>query len=167
MSGTSTHAPDTVYVIYIATTPEKLWEALTGSEFTSQYFFGRRIESDWKAGSRVAYLMPDGSVDVWGKILQSEPPRLLSFTWNVEWREDHAKYLGKTLEELRRLPECIVTFQIDALGEAVRLTMTESHLGAIEDKLLEGGRRGWPVILSGLKSLLETGRPLPKFDMAK
>jgi len=68
-------------------------------------------------------------------------------------------------EEYRHLPECIVTFQIDPLGDLVRLTMTESHPTPIDEKYLEGGRRGWPVILSGLKSLLETGRPLPKFEM--
>jgi hypothetical protein len=63
------------------------------------------------------------------------------------------------------VPENLVTFQIDPLGEVVRLTMTESHQEPVEDKLLEGGRRSWPIILSGLKTLFETGRPLPKFDL--
>jgi uncharacterized protein YndB with AHSA1/START domain len=146
---------ETVYVTYIVTTPEKLWAALTDPAFTRQYFFGRRIESDWQAGSQVTYRMEDGQADVQGKILESDPPRRLSFTWNVV-----------RMEEYRHLPECIVTFQIDPLGDLVRLTMIESHPTPIDEKYLEGGRRGWPVILSGLKSLLETGRPLPKFDMA-
>jgi uncharacterized protein YndB with AHSA1/START domain len=158
--------PETVYVTYIVTTPEKAWAALTSPEFTRQYFFGRRIESDWKVGSAVKYLMEDGRTDVFGNILECEPPRVLSFTWNVEWRDEHAKALGRPLDELRRLPESMVTFQIDALGEVVRLTMTESHQIELDEKMLEGGRRGWPVILSGLKSLLETGRALPAFNMS-
>ncbi|HVB56774.1 MAG TPA: SRPBCC family protein [Candidatus Acidoferrales bacterium] len=159
--------PKTVYVTYIVTTPEKLWAALTDAAFTKQYFFGRRVESDWSAGSAVTYRMEDGRPDVYGKVLQCQPPRLLSFTWNVEWREDHATHLGKSLDELRRLPECSVTFQLDDLGEVVRLTMTESHQLDPDESLLEGGRRGWPVILSGLKSLLETGHALPPFSMNK
>ena len=146
---------ETVYVTYIVTSPEKVWAALTGGESTRKYFFGRRIESDWKAGSIVRYWQEDGTLDVEGKILECEPPRRLSFTWKVMW-----------LEEYRNLPECIVTFQIDQLGEMSRLTMTESHPVPIDEKLLEGGRRGWPVILSGLKSLLETGKALPAWDWA-
>ena len=64
MSESGTHAPDTVYVIYIATTPAKLWVALTSPEFTSQYFFGRRIESDWKVDSCVAPLFSVLNFDV-------------------------------------------------------------------------------------------------------
>lgn len=147
--------PRTVYTTYIAASPDRVWEALTRPEFTTQYFFGRRIESDWKTGSAVKYWQPDGALDVQGKIMRCEPPRLLSFTWHVEWAK-----------ELRELPENLVTFQIDAPGEGIaRLTVTESHLDIIEDKMLEGGRRGWPVILSSLKSLLETGRALPQFNM--
>lgn len=86
-------------------------------------------------------------------MLECDPPRRLSLTWHVEWHEDY-----------RRLPEAIVTFQLDPLGDMVRLTMTQSHPEPIEEKYLEGGRRVWPVILSGLKSLLETGHPLPEFD---
>ncbi len=145
---------DTVYVTYIATTPEKLWAALTGPEFTPAYFFGRRVESDWKVGSPFILRMEDGRIDVQGKVLECDPPRRLSVTWHVEW-----------IEEFRHLPEAHVTFQLDPLADVVRLTMTESHPERIDDKYLEGGRRGWPVILSGLKSLLETGRPLPEFDL--
>ena len=145
--------PKTVYVTYIATTPEKVWAALTGPEFTRQYFFGRTIESDWNVGSRVAYYQEDGTLDVLGKVIECDPPRRLSITWHVEW-----------IEELKKLPDALVTFQIDALGGVVRLTMTESHQIALPDKMLEGGRRGWPIILSSLKSLLETGGPLPAFD---
>jgi len=147
--------PKTVYVTYIVTTPEKLWAALTSPEFTRQYFFGARVESDWKIGSVVKYWRPDGTLDVQGKVLECDPPRLLSITWHVEWHE-----------EFRKLPENLVTFQLVPLSDVVRLTMTESHQEPIDDKILEGGRRGWPVILSSLKSFLETGHPLPDFDMS-
>lgn len=145
--------PKTVYVTYIVASPEKVWAALTRAEMVKQYFFGRTIESDWKVGSPVRYWQEDGTLDVQGRIVESDEPRRLSYTWHVEW-----------LEEYRKLPDCLVTFQLDDLGQVVRLTMTESHQWEVDEKLLEGGRRGWPIILSGLKTLLETGRPLPKLD---
>ncbi|HEX8906762.1 MAG TPA: SRPBCC family protein [Longimicrobiaceae bacterium] len=145
----------TVYVIYIAAAPERVWEALTSGEYTRKYFFGRRIESDWKPGSKWALWMPDGRVDVRGKVLEADPPRRLSLGWRVEW-----------VEEMRHLPECIVTWTIEPVGDAmVRLTMEEAHPTPIPEELLEGGRQGWPMILSGLKTLLETGRPLPDFPV--
>jgi uncharacterized protein YndB with AHSA1/START domain len=140
----------TVYVIYIASTPEKIWAVLTGSAFTSQYFFGRTVESDWKKGSRWALRRPDGVVDVTGEVRASDPPRKLVLSWNVEGPP-----------ELKNLPEAIVSYEIEDLGTGtVRLTMTEAHPAPIPAYLLEGGRRGWPIILSGLKSLIETGKPL-------
>lgn len=141
----------TVYVTYIAATPERVWEALTSGEHTRRYFFGRRIESDWKEGSTWTLWMPDGRADVSGKVLKADPPRLLSVSWRVEW-----------VAEMRDLPDSIVTYTIEPVGEGiVRLTMEEAHPTPIPEELLEGGRQGWPMILSGLKTLLETGRPLP------
>lgn len=139
----------TVYVIYIAATAEKVWEALTSSAFTTQYFFGRSIESDWTVGASWKLRKPDGNNDVSGRVITSDPPRKLEISWNVDWVEP-------------KLPECFVTYEIETVGDAlVRLTMTEAHPTPIEAHLLEGGRKGWPMILSGLKSLLETGRALP------
>ena len=143
---------ETIYTNYIAASPEKAWNALTDGAITPLYFFGRRIESDWKVGATVLYLKDDGRVDIQGRVLICDEPRLLSYTWRVMW-----------LDEYRGLPEAIVTFQIDPLGEMIRLTMTEGHPTPIDEKYLEGGRRGWPLILSSLKSLLETGQPLPEF----
>ena len=148
--------PIHVYVTYIATTPEKVWEALTSPQITPLYFFGRRAESDWQVGSTFKMWQEDGTLDVQGKVLEADPPRRLSVTWHVEW-----------LEEFRHLPEVIVTYQIDDLGGLARLTMTESHPTPIDPKYYEGGRRGWPIIMSGLKSYLETGRALPPFDPSK
>jgi uncharacterized protein YndB with AHSA1/START domain len=143
-------ALDFTYVTYIVAPPDKVWAALTDGELTRRYFFGRKIESDWKAGSQVLYLHESGRVDIQGKVIAVDEPRLLSYSWRVMW-----------IEEYRLLPEAIVTFQIDPVGELVRLTMTESHPTPIDEKYVEGGRRGWPYVLSGLKTLLETDRPMP------
>ena len=141
----------TIYVTYIASTPPKVWAALTSSEFTRQFFFGRSVESDWKAGSPWNMRKPDGTIDVRGEVRESDPPRKLVITWKVDGPK-----------ELKDLPEAIVTYLIEEVSEAVvRLTMSEAHPTPIPAYLLEGGRRGWPMILSGLKSLLETGKPLP------
>jgi uncharacterized protein YndB with AHSA1/START domain len=138
----------TVYITYIATTPERLWAALTSSEFTTQYFFGRTVESDWKTGSPWLLRMPNGPVDVKGEVRESDPPRKLVVSWNIDWGAE-------------KLPEAVVSYEIETIGGGVvRLTMTESHPTPIPAALLEGGRKGWPMILSGLKSLLETGKPL-------
>jgi uncharacterized protein YndB with AHSA1/START domain len=140
----------TVYVTYIASTAERVWQALTSSEFTRQYFFGRSVESDWQPGSKWNLRKPDGTVDVHGVVQVSERPRKLVVTWKVDGPPEY-----------KELPECIVSYEIEPFGDAVvRLTMTEAHPTPIPSYLLEGGRRGWPMILSGLKSLLETGRPL-------
>ena len=141
---------DITYVTYIIATPDEVWAALTQAEWTRQYFFDRRIESEWKAGAQVLYLNHEGRVDIQGRVIVCDEPRLLSYSWRVMW-----------LDEYRGLPEAIVTFQIDPLGDIVRLTLTEAHPTAIDEKYLDGPRRGWPYILSGLKTLLETGAPLP------
>jgi len=141
--------PKTIYVIYIAATPEKVWAALTSAEFTKQYFFGRSIELEPKVGGSFVLRMPDGRVDVQGKVVEYEPLHKLSVTWRVEWNED-----------MRKLPYCLVTYLIEPAGEAVRLTLTEGYQWDVPDQLLAGGRQGWPAILSSLKSLLETGKPI-------
>ena len=139
--------PKTVYVIYIAATPEKVWQALTSAEFTRKYFWDRTIEIEPKPGGAFALRLPDGRVNVQGKVVDWEPPRRLSVTWKVGWPED-----------FRKLPECLVSYQIAQAGDAVRLTMTESHSWEVPEAILSGGKTGWPAVLSGLKSLLETGK---------
>ena len=141
--------PKTVYVTYIASTPQRIWDALTQSEFTQQFFFGRTVEIEPKVGGSFVLRMPDGRVDVKGEVVAFEPPHRLAVTWMVDWNE-----------QMRELPACLVSYEIAQAGEAVRLTMTEAHQWDVPDDLLAGGRMGWPVILSGLKSLLETGKPL-------
>jgi uncharacterized protein YndB with AHSA1/START domain len=139
--------PKTVYVTYIASTPEKVWQALTSSEFTRKYFWERSIEIEPKRGGNFALLLPDGRVNVKGKVVEYDPPKKLVVTWHVEWPD-----------EFRKLPECLVSYEIAQAGEAVRLTMTESHSWDVPEAILSGGRMGWPAILSNLKSLLENGK---------
>jgi uncharacterized protein YndB with AHSA1/START domain len=83
--------PKTVYVTYIAAAPEKVWQALTSSEFTRKYFWDRDIELEPKLGGAFALKLPDGKVNVRGKVIAWDPPRKLSVTWQVEWPEDFRK----------------------------------------------------------------------------
>jgi uncharacterized protein YndB with AHSA1/START domain len=141
--------PKTGYVIYIAADPEQVWTALVRPEFTRQYFFGRSVEIEPKVGGDYVLRLPDGGIDVKGRVVEWDPPRKFAVTWRVEW-----------IAEMRKLPECLVSFEIEPLGTAVRLTMTEAHQWDVPDAILAGGRMGWPLILSSLKSLLETGKPI-------
>src|SRR3954447_21657665 len=141
--------PAIVYTIYIAAPPEKVWQALTSAEFSRQYFSGFAVEADLKVGGRFIVRAPDGSDHITGEVVACDPPRKLTVTWNVNW-PGLVEKLGITL----------VTYEIEPAGDAVRLTMTESHEREISDDILSGGRAGWPAILSSLKSLLETGQAL-------
>jgi uncharacterized protein YndB with AHSA1/START domain len=114
-------AQETVYVPYIANDAREML-GLTSSDFTTQYFFGRTVESDWKSGSEWILRMRDGRVDLKGRAVESDPPRKLAVTWNIGW-----------IEELKTLPEAIVTYEIEPMGEVVRLTTTESHPTPIPD----------------------------------
>ena len=146
---TDNFKPDTVYTIYIAATPEQVWQALTTAEFSRQYFFGFAVEMDPKIGGSFIVRAPDGSLHIDGEVLAYDPPRKLSVTWNVNW-PGLVEKLGQT----------VVTYEITQTGDAVRLTMTESHERELPEDILSGGRTGWPAILSSLKSVLETGKPL-------
>jgi uncharacterized protein YndB with AHSA1/START domain len=149
MIDVDTFKPAIVYTIYIASTPEKVWQALTTAEFSKQYFSGLAVELEQKAGGAFVVRLPDGSVHISGEVIECEPPRKLTITWNVNW-PDLVEKLGPTL----------VTYEIEQTGDAVRLTLTQAHDRPIGDDILSGGRAGWPAILSSLKSLLETGHAL-------
>jgi uncharacterized protein YndB with AHSA1/START domain len=140
--------PDVVYNIFIRTTPQKVWDALTKSEFTTKFFFGRTVESDWKKGSPWKLLFPDGRTDVEGEVLESDPPTLLKVTWRVDW-----------LDEPKPGP-ALITYEIQEHGEIVQLTMTQRTDSTIPRKYVKAGQMGWGAILSSLKSLLETGQAL-------
>jgi len=141
--------PMTVYTIYIAATPQQVWQALTSAEFSRQYFFGNAVEVEQRIGGAFIVRQPGGALHISGEVIECDPPRKLSVTFNVNWPELVEK-LGPTL----------VTYEIEPAGEAVRLTMTEAHDRPLSDDILSGGRQGWPAILSSLKSVLETGQPL-------
>jgi uncharacterized protein YndB with AHSA1/START domain len=141
--------PAIVYTIYIASTPEQVWQALTSAEFSRKYFFGNAVEVDLKVGGAYVMRTPDGSLHIAGEVVECDPPRKLTVTFNVNWPALIEK-LGPTL----------VSYEIEPAGDAVRLTMTASHDRPLGDDILSGGRQGWPAILSSLKSLLETGEAL-------
>jgi uncharacterized protein YndB with AHSA1/START domain len=141
--------PMTVYTIYIASTPERVWEALTSAEFSQKYFFGNSVEVEQRVGGAYIVRTPDGALHIGGEVVECDPPKRLTVTFNVNWPELIEK-LGPTL----------VTYEIEQAGDAVRLTMSEAHDRPLSDDILSGGRQGWPAILSSLKSLLETGKPL-------
>lgn len=139
--------PEFVYVTYIETTAERLWDALTSSEFTRRYWFNTEVRSDWKVGSSFALVMDGKTTDV-GEILEADRPRRLSYTFK------HALD-----EELRKEPPSKVVFTLEPFGKVVKLTLT--HEGFVEGgKMLDGISKGWPAILASLKSLLESGAAL-------
>ncbi|WP_168119061.1 SRPBCC family protein [Paenibacillus sp. HB172176] len=141
-----------VYTTYIATTPEKLWAALTNGEFTKQYFFGREIISDWQEGSEFKLMIKD-KIEHHGVVLVSDPYRMLSMTWSV--KDGESERFSK------------VTFELTALEQTMKLKLLHEDLlekDIREDNgKMDGFNTGWPVILSNLKSLLETGMKLPAF----
>jgi uncharacterized protein YndB with AHSA1/START domain len=139
----------TIYTIYIAATPEQVWQALTSAEFSRKYFFGNAVEVELKVGGAFMVRAPDGAPHISGDVFECDPPRKLTVTFNVNWPALIDK-LGPTL----------VSYEIEPVGNIVRLTMAESHDRPIDDDILLGGRQGWPAILSSLKSLLETGDAL-------
>jgi uncharacterized protein YndB with AHSA1/START domain len=141
--------PAIVYTIYIAATPEKVWQALTSAEFSRKYFSGFAIEADLKVGGAFIARAPDGSVHISGEVIECVFPRRLTVTWNVNWPALVEK-LGPTL----------VTYEIEPAGETTKLTLIQAHDRVIDDDILSGGRQGWPANLSSLKSLLETGDAL-------
>lgn len=134
-----------VYVIYIRTTAEKLFDALRLPEFTTQYWAGVRAESEWVKGAPWKMYKPDGGLADRGEILEIDPPRLLK----VSWRNEFVPAL--TAEGFSRC-----TFQIEDGEDCVKLTVTH-EIDVPEAKFIQAVSNGWPAILSSLKSLLETG----------
>lgn len=148
--------PDFVYVTYIATTPEKVWQAFVDTDVMAQYWMGascaRVNVSDWKPGSKWEHQHADdaSAVDIVGKVVESDPPRRLVFTWaRPAEAEDETKHSR-------------VAIDIEPQGDGlVRLTVSHDDL-ARDPQMLAGVSGGWPRVLSNLKTLLETGRVLPR-----
>jgi uncharacterized protein YndB with AHSA1/START domain len=133
-----------VYVTYIATTPENVWKALLEGELTRQYWKHENV-SDWKPGSKWELVADDGrrTVKHVGKVLESVPNKRLVLTWG-DVGDDAAKHSR-------------VAIDIETVGETVRLTVTHDELSPDMRRRITNG---WPRVLSGLKSFLETGRAL-------
>jgi uncharacterized protein YndB with AHSA1/START domain len=150
--------PSFVYVTYIATTPEKVWQAFVDTDVMRQYWIGPTSEcarvnvSDWKPGSRWEHQRDDDArtVDIVGKVVESTPPRRLVFTWaRPSEAEDNSKHSR-------------VAIDIEPQGDGlVRLTVTHEDLER-DPKMLSGISGGGPAVLSNLTTLLETGRALPR-----
>jgi uncharacterized protein YndB with AHSA1/START domain len=139
--------PEFIYVTYIETTPEKLWQALTSSEFSRRYWFNTELKTDWKVGSSFALVMDGTTTDV-GKVLEFDSPRRLSYTFH------HV-----LSEAARKERPTRVVFDLEPHGKLVKLTLTHEDFedGSV---ILDGISKGWPAILSSLKSMLESGTAL-------
>jgi uncharacterized protein YndB with AHSA1/START domain len=154
--------PDYVYVTYIATTPEKAWQALVDTDMMREWWVdpvagcAHVNVSDWRPGSRWEHRRVDdaGTVDIVGKVVESTPPRRLVFTWaRPTEAEDDSKHSR-------------VAFDIEPYGDGlIRLTVTHEDLER-DPQMLAGVSGGWPKILSNLKTFLETGRALPRVPSA-
>lgn len=140
--------PSYVYVTYIESTPERVWEALTDADLTAQ-FWGHSNVSDWQTGSSWEHRRTDGSgiADVVGTVLESAPPRRLAMTFDAPG-------------EIAARGPSKVTFEIEPYHEIVKLTVTHENLA--DDQALETVSAGWPAVCANLKSLLETGHVLPR-----
>jgi uncharacterized protein YndB with AHSA1/START domain len=137
-----------VYVTYIRTTPQKLWEALTKPEFTRQYWFGVVHDCDWRPGSPWKLVFNDGRVADTGTVLEIDPPRRLVLSWRNEF-----------IPEMKAEGETRATITLEPAGATVKLTVVH-EMARDGSKFIEAVSNGWPMLLSGLKSLLETGQVL-------
>ena len=133
-----------VYVTYIRITPEKLWRALTTPDIIKQYRFGMNVESQWKVGSTWR-MYADGSLMDSGEILESVAQKRLVMSWLCEWNP------GFKAEGNSRC-----AYEIEPTGPSVKLTLTHS-IEHPDSKFIEAVSEGWPMVISNLKSLLETG----------
>ncbi len=142
--------PQFVYVTYISTTPEKLWNALIDADMTTKYWQHVNV-SNWQPGSKWEHRRSnkEGALLLVGRVIESSPPRRLILTW------------ASPVDEAREEKHTRVTFAIEPLGSVVRLTVTHDRLEP-GSEMLKSITAGWPKVLSSLKSLLEVGRPLPE-----
>ena len=139
--------PQFAYMLFIATTPEKLWQALTTAEFTQQYWGGRSHETTWQVGSPLKIKKPDGNFEVTGEVLQYEPHKVLAYSWKSATLGDHTSRVTFELSPYPASEGSIVMLKIthDEFAPGTNLSMTSM---------------GWTAILNNLKTLMETGTPL-------
>jgi uncharacterized protein YndB with AHSA1/START domain len=145
-----TDKPDAVHIIHIAAPAQKVWDALTSPELSPSYFFGNRFEFGPKGGD-FRVIQPDGQVNSEGKVLVRDEPRLLRVSWDVV-----------IFPDMRADKPGEVEFRLEDLGGVVRLTVSEYNRPPGAVKYEDSAREGWSLILSGIKSILETGEPMPQ-----
>jgi DNA-binding transcriptional ArsR family regulator/uncharacterized protein YndB with AHSA1/START domain len=162
LEDTPVEKPSFVYTTYIQTTPERLWQALTEPAFTERYW-EITFESDWNPGSGITWHTRGVAIaDPEQVVVESEPYRRLSYTWHTftpEWAET-LELADGVRDRLLAEPRSKVTFEIEPLGEQVKLTVIHDDLeadGIIGSLISEG----WPRVIANLKTLLETGDTLP------
>jgi uncharacterized protein YndB with AHSA1/START domain len=138
-----------VYVIYIRGTPDKVWQGLLDARFTRQYWAHENV-SDWKPGSRWEHRRADAphAIDLVGEVIEHDPPRRLVLSWVEPGDEENKSQHSR------------VTLELQQIDDMVRLSVTHEDLIA-GSEMLHKISAGWPRVLSSLKSLLETGKPLP------
>jgi uncharacterized protein YndB with AHSA1/START domain len=134
----------TQYVTYIATSAERLWQALTDNDLRKQWWRGHYVESSYQPGAELTGYFPDGSVELRGRVVAADPGRRLAYEGRAVWHPDLA-------DELNRL-----TFEIKPYPSMVALTFSYQA----SEQLVTMAQPGWPAVLSSLKTLLETGKPL-------
>jgi uncharacterized protein YndB with AHSA1/START domain/DNA-binding transcriptional ArsR family regulator len=166
LEDTPMEKPSFVYTTYIQTTPERVWHALTEPAFTERYW-ALAFDSDWRSGSTMTWHTRGRTIaDPEQTVVESEPYRRLSYTWHTV-TPDWAESLDLTDEARDRLaaePRSKVTFEIEPLGEQVKLTVIHDDLepGGMTGSLIS---QGWPRVLANLKTLLETGHTLPELEL--
>ncbi len=133
------------YVTYIRTSPEKLWSALTDVEVQKQYWFGVRCVSQWTVGSSWTMVYPDGRITDVGEIVEAEPPRRLVIRWQHQNKP-----------ELKAEGESRCTMELDSRGSAVKFSLTHT-IERDPSRFIVAVSGAWPMVISNLKSLLETG----------
>jgi len=143
-----------IYVIYIRTTPEKLWDALTNPEFTRQYWLGTWQDCTWQKGASWKLMIPDGRVGDSGEVVEIDKPRKLVLRWRNEFLPD-LRAEGYSL--------CTITLEPQGNMGVVKLTVTHT-MDRPNSKFIQGVSTGWPGVFSGLKTLLETGKSFEGAD---
>ena len=142
--------PSHVFVVFIRSTPEHVWEAITNSDFTTQYYFASTVESEWKPGSPFVYEI-SGETAIVGEVLEADPPKKLVCTFDARWDE-----------HVTPDPPSRITWELQSAGDGVtQLTVVHDGFDS-RTATFEQVVGGMPFILSGLKTLLETGEPLQR-----
>ena len=142
-------APDHVYEIYVKAAPERVWQAIVDGDRTIGYYYGTRVASDWRVGSTIVYTYPDGRVAADGEVLAIDPPRSVEMSFHARW--------DPAVEQEGPVTQIWAVEPSD--GGLTKLTLTTRGM-ALDSETYRQFTGGIPLILSGLKSLVETGQPL-------